>query len=95
MTGQLPPDCGPEVTRLGWCGNSPANPYLAEAWFAKARLDRGACPCCGTGLAGDRVVIGETVGLCPPCGQPSHAPGDPHRERLLRALADAPEHCPR
>jgi hypothetical protein len=87
-----------EASVLGWCSNDPGNPWLAEAWFVRSRWERGRCPCCGLAVSGSRQrpvrAVAEGVELCGFCARPEHCPDDPLRHGLLRALAQAPPHCP-
>jgi hypothetical protein len=80
-----------DATVLGWCSNSPGNPYLAEAWFTRRRWERGDCPCCGGPLASP-AAIGEAVAVCGACARPGHVTGG--WGRLLAAIVAAPDHCP-
>ena len=75
-----------------WCGCAPPNGFAAEAWFVRARYDRGACPCCGRvyidqlAVPVPTVAIAEGVLVCAGCAAPGHLRDRAGWAPLLAAL---------
>jgi hypothetical protein len=76
-----------------WCACAPPNGFAAEAWFVRARYERGACPCCGRVYVDQFAVrvavvpVAEGVVVCAGCAAPGHLRDGQGWAPLLAALA--------